>query len=107
MQENCLFNKYRLYTLNEYFDGQLIIGGAFFEDECRYEDNYGDLIIFQIGVDINENTQMQELLYNQVIRHFTAHGLSYHSDEFPPTIRVSQVTNPLNAQETFIIAVIS
>ena len=42
------------------------------------------------------------LIYN-----FTAHGLSYHSDEFPPTIRVSQVTNPLNVQETFIIAVIS
>ena len=36
MQENCLFNKYRLYTLNEYFDGQLIIGGAYFEDEDKY-----------------------------------------------------------------------
>ena len=106
MEENCLFNKYRLYSLNEYFDGQLMIGGAYFSDQNNVDDNIGDLIIFQIGCDIDEKTNMEGLLDKQVIKHFTAHDLTYQSDEDPPAIKVSNAT--INGGgESLIVAVIS
>lgn len=70
LSEYATHDKLRVLYLSDYFGDNLMICASAFESPDRIAENFGFLMTFWVGQDINERTKLDELKQAKKIKYF-------------------------------------